>query len=91
LYSGQEKGLDGIVPVKFFPPDSSWTWYASEFDDEDTCFGLVKGLELELGYLSLKEMKEVRDQLDLPIERDMYLESKSLKVFMEMHRRERRG
>jgi hypothetical protein len=30
LYSGEEKGLDAIARVKFFTPDSGWTWYASE-------------------------------------------------------------
>jgi len=35
LYSGEELGLDALAQVKFFTPDSSWTWYASEFDEED--------------------------------------------------------
>ena len=26
LYSGEEKGLDTLAQVKFFTPDSSWTW-----------------------------------------------------------------
>jgi len=50
LYSGEEKGLDAIAQVKFFTPDSNWTWYASEFDGEDIFFGLVSGFEVELGY-----------------------------------------
>jgi hypothetical protein len=35
--------------VKYFTPDSNWTWYASEFDGEDTFFGPVAGFEVELG------------------------------------------
>jgi len=35
LYSGEEKGLEAEALVKFFTPDSNWTWYASEFNGED--------------------------------------------------------
>ena len=28
LYSGEEQGLDAPAQVKFFTPDSNWTWYA---------------------------------------------------------------
>ena len=34
---------DVKVVVKFFTPDSNWTWYAIEFDGHDTFFGLVSG------------------------------------------------
>jgi hypothetical protein len=33
--SGEELGLDAHAQVKFFTPDSGWTWYASEFDGND--------------------------------------------------------
>ena len=59
LYS-TENEKDPIVRVKFFTPDSSWTWFVTEFDpDERQCFGLVIGLERELGYFSLDELEEV--------------------------------
>ena len=89
LYDGEELGLNALAQVKFFTPDSNWTWYASEFDGEDIFFGLVSGLEVELGYFSLKEMQEVRGPLGLPIERDLYYEPKTLKDLMEMHKQER--
>ena len=41
LYANEEKGLEAQAPVKFFTPDSNWTWYASEFDGEDIFFGLA--------------------------------------------------
>jgi Protein of unknown function (DUF2958) len=50
--SQPDKGLDALAVVKFFTPDSSWTWYASEFDGS-MFYGLVVGLEMELGYFSL--------------------------------------
>ena len=45
LYSREELGLMALALVKFFTPDSSWTWYASEFDGEAVFFGLVDGLK----------------------------------------------
>ena len=39
------------VQAKFFTPDSSWTWFATEFDGDDTLFGLVVGFEVEAGYV----------------------------------------
>ena len=64
--------------MKFFTPDSNWTWYASEFDGEDIFFGLVAGFEIELGYFSLSELKEARGPLGLPIERDRFFEPTDL-------------
>lgn len=89
LYSGEEKGLEALALVKFFTPDSNWTWYASEFDGDDIFFGLVSGIEVELGYFSLKELQEVRGPLGLPIERDLHFEPKSLKELQEIHKQER--
>ena len=66
LYECEELGLLAIALLKLFTPDSSWTWYASEFDGEDLFFGLVDGFETELGYFSLSELKEARGPLGLP-------------------------
>jgi len=89
LYSGEEKVLDAVAQVKFFTPDSNWTWYASEFDGEDIFFGLVSGFEVEMGYFSLKELKEAKGPLGLPIERDLYFDPKSLRELMDWHRNSR--
>ena len=85
LYSGEELGLMAMALVKFFTPDSNWTWFASEFDGEDLFFGLVDGLEIELGYFSLSEMQSVCGPLGLPIERDLHFNPKTLKALMEEH------
>lgn len=74
LYSQDGKGYEAIAQVKFFSPYSAWTWYATEFDGEDTFFGLVQGHEEELGYFSLKELESLtamNGQLPL-VERDRY-------------------
>jgi hypothetical protein len=89
LYSNEEKGLEALAQVKFFTPDSDWTWYTSEFDGEDTFFGLVSGFELELGCFSLKELQEARGPLGLQIERDLDFEPKTLKELMEWHQQQR--
>lgn len=69
---------DPIVQVKFFTPWSNWTWYATEFDGEDTFFGLVFGFEKELGYFSLSELESLTGPWGLKIERDMHFEPKPL-------------
>lgn len=85
LYSNEELGLLAQALVKFFTPDSNWTWYASEFDGDDTFFGLVAGLDVELGYFLLSELQSVRGPLGLPIERDLHFEPKTLKELLEKH------
>jgi len=76
---GQD-GLGGkaIAYVKFFTPDSNWTWYATEFDGDDTFFGLVEGFVKELGYFGLSEMQSARGPLGLGIERDLHWHPKTL-------------
>ena len=83
LYS-QEKTPDPLVVAKFFTPDAAWTWFAIEgspvdedgFYDTDkekvdfVFFGLVSGIEVELGYFSLTELQSVRGKFGLPVERD---------------------
>lgn len=88
LYSGKEKGLEAMAQVKFFTPDSNWTWYASEFDGEDIFFGLVSGQDVELGYFSLNELKGAQGPMGLPIERDLYFEPITLKELKNFHRKQ---
>ena len=38
LYKQEELGPDAVAYVKYFTPDSSWTWYATEFDGEEPPF-----------------------------------------------------
>jgi hypothetical protein len=89
LYSGEKLGLDALARVKFFTPDSQWYWYASEFDGQDLCFGLVAGLEIELGYFSVRELRGLQGSLGLPIERDLSFEPQSLGDLMERHKQQR--
>jgi hypothetical protein len=85
LYSNEHLGLDAIAPVKFFTPDGNWTWYPTEYDGEDLFFGLVSGLEVELGYFSVTELERVRGKLGLPVERDLYFTPKTLRQLKKLH------
>jgi hypothetical protein len=78
LYGQEDKGGQAVAYVKFFTPDAGWTWWATEFDGEDTFFGLVQGPFLELGYFSLSELEQVRGVLGLPVELDLYWKPKTL-------------
>jgi hypothetical protein len=74
LYATENQD-DPIAHVKFFTPDSSWTWFLTEFDPiERRGFGLVLGHERELGYFLLDELESVRGPLGLPIERDLHFQ-----------------
>ena len=76
LYAQDGKGGKAIAYVKFFI--GSWTWHATEFDGEDTFFGLVEGFEKELGYFSLSELENTKGPMGLPIERDLHFKPKML-------------
>jgi len=80
-----EHDPDPLVRVKFFTPDSNWTWYVIEFDGEDTFFGYVAGFEAELGYFSLSELESVRGPLGLKVERDLYFTPVSLSKVRALH------
>jgi Protein of unknown function (DUF2958) len=76
LYA-QENAADPIAHVKFFTPDSSWTWYVTEGEargDDFLFFGYVIGHEPEWGYFALSELESGRGLLGLPVERELYFE-----------------
>lgn len=77
IYGSQDQA-DPTVWVKLFTPEAAWTWYVTEWDREDTCFGYVVGHEPELGYFNLAELREVRERLGLRVERDLHFEPRPL-------------
>ena len=88
LYSQEQLGGKAVAHAKFFTPDSNWSFWATEFDGEDTFFGLVEGHEKELGYFSLSELEKVRGPMGLAVERDLYWEPKTLEeIAPEMFKR----
>ena len=57
LYATEGQGSEAVAQVRYFTPDSSWEWYALEFDGQDTFYGLVVGHDVEWGYFSLSELE----------------------------------
>ncbi len=85
LYS-QEDEPDPMVHVKFFHPNSHWTWYATEYDlTEGIFFGWVYGDFPELGYFSLSELQGVIDPLGMGIERDLHFTPMKLSEVKKLH------
>jgi len=101
LYSQDGKGGKGIAYLKLFTPDSGFSWWITEgspIKDESGAeidfhlFGLVQGQCKELGYVSLKELEEIRGPMGLPIERDLYWQPKTLEeIAPEMFEESRKG
>ena len=99
LYGQESKGGKAVAYLRLFTPDSGFTWWITEgspIKDESGVevdyhfFGLVDGQEKELGYVSLKELEEVRGPMGLPIERDLYWKPKTLEeIAPEMFQKER--
>ena len=71
---------DVLAEAKLFSPYSNWTWYITELDRETgQCFGLVEGLETELGYFDLTELAETTVLGGVPaVERDLYWQPMTL-------------
>ena len=69
-----------LALAKLFSPYGNWTWYVTEWDPETgTCFGLVEGFKVELGYFSLDELAEATVFGGVPaVERDLYWQPKTI-------------
>jgi hypothetical protein len=86
----EDKGLNAVVVAKFFTPWTGWTWYATEYDsDYQEFFGLVDGLEAEMGYFALSDLESVTGPGGLRIERDLGWTEKSMGDVMELVQKRR--
>jgi hypothetical protein len=86
LYAQDGAGDNAVVYARYFSLSSDWEWFATEFDGEDTFYGLVNGFEPEFGYFSLSEMERMRiKQLaGIPaIERDITFRKTTIKEIKE--------
>jgi hypothetical protein len=62
-----------VARVKFFTPWANWTWYGAEYDERTGMFfGLIDGLEKEMGYFTLAELESVTGPVGLKVERDRH-------------------
>jgi len=69
---------DKEVVAKFFTPWANLTWYVFEGDKRDDgdyeFFGVVEGLEIEMGYFTLNELMKPVGPGGLRVERDRHFE-----------------
>lgn len=78
LYDRENDDPDQVeIPVKFFDPNSNWTWYLIEVNEDGTCFGLVDGIERELGYWQMSELERIQGKWGVGIERDSHWNPKT--------------
>lgn len=71
----QENNSNPTIITRYFTPDSSYTWLASEYDpDTRMFFGYVCGQSREWGYFSLDELMSIRGKMGLRVERDLYFD-----------------
>jgi hypothetical protein len=91
LYMNEDKSAAKVtIPVKFFNPMGSGTWYATEYDPEEGRFfgyaSIFPGGG-ELGYFMLSELESVRLPFGLKIERDLHWDPKTtLQTVMDQER-----
>jgi hypothetical protein len=77
---GTEDEHDFFPVVKLFTPDANCTWLLTEIDpgNTDIAFGLCDlGLGYpEIGDVSIAELRALRGQLGLPVERDRHFKAR---------------
>ena len=72
--------MEQMVVAKYFNPTGNGTWYLMNLaDDEDYCWGIVKGFEVEMGSFSMTELKSLQPRL----QRDLYFEPMKAKDVWE--------
>jgi len=84
LLKQDNKGDEAIAYVKYFAPWSNLSWFAIEFDGDDTFFGMVSGDYIEYGSFSLPELESIRGPCGLRVERDKFFAPMSLGSIKKM-------
>jgi hypothetical protein len=87
LYSTDGVELkDKNVICKFFHPVAGWRWYVFEGNKLENgdweFFGMVDGLEKELGYFTLSQLENAPKRFGLGVERDLSVFNEPYKNFM---------
>ena len=74
--------LNAFKPVvKVFNPTGRGTWYLSELSPANMGFGICHLDEIELGYVSLDSLNELRLPLGLSIEKDISFSAKGQTIY----------
>jgi len=94
LYSTEDTPLlEKEIVVKYFNPYGVGTWLITEGQEQEDgdylLFGLCYLTEWELGYITLKQLEEIRDNKQLmSVERDLYLTEKTIGDYLEANDKE---
>lgn len=94
LYSTEDTPLlEKEIVVKYFNPYGVGTWLITEGQEQEDgdylFFGLCFLSEWELGYITLKQLEEIRDNKQLmSVERDLYLSAKTIGDYLEANDKE---
>lgn len=88
LEAQYDKGDRAIAYVEFFAPWNNLSWFATEFDGEDTFFGLVFGDFIEFGHFSLFELKAIKGPNGMKIERNKFFDPMPLLDVKQMIRKQ---
>jgi DUF2958 family protein len=69
--------IDFKPVVKLFTPVAQCTWLLTELGNDDIAFGLCDlGLGTpEVGLVSMREIRELRGPVGLPVERDLHCDA----------------
>ena len=70
-YDGNGMAKNKTFHVHIFDPCSSWSWYVTDWDGADFCFGFVEGFEKEWGFFSLEELSNFEGAIKLGLEVDV--------------------
>lgn len=86
LGSQDGKGIDAKVIVKYFNPCGAGTWLITEGEKQEDgtwlLFGYCHLFEWEWGYVSLKELENVKLPFGLTIEHELYGTDKTVKDYI---------
>ena len=72
--------MEQMVVAKYFDAMGDWKWFLMNMHkDDDYCWGIVKGHEVEMGSFSMEELKSMQPRL----QRDLYFEPMKAKDVWE--------
>lgn len=81
-------GMAAIAQAKLYLPGTCWTWYITEYDGDDTCFGLCIAQSAELVYFSLSKLEQIVGPLGAAVEKSPSFEPTALEdllVHFQVH------
>lgn len=60
--TGEFDTVDLSQIIEIWESYTGWYWFITEIVDEELAFGLVRGHEIEWGYISRRELAELADE-----------------------------